>query len=57
MTKYGLKNRTRISNAVDTSLYERLSEHSKITGIPISKALDRSIAMYLKSVEKKAARE
>lgn len=57
MTKYGLKNRTRISNAVDTSLYERLSEHSKITGIPISKELDRSIAMYLKSVEKKAARE
>ena len=56
MTKYGLKNRTRISNAIDTSLYNRLIEHANITGIPISKALDRSIEMYLKSVEKKATR-
>ena len=48
MNKYGLKNRTRISNAVDNELYAKLIELSKKTMIPISKLLDKSIELVLK---------
>ena len=43
----GLKNRTPISNAVDTKLYEQLQQLSKDTMIPISKLLDRAIELVL----------
>lgn len=52
MNKYGLKNRTRISNAVDTSLYNKLMELSKETMIPVSKLLDKSIELLLKEYKK-----
>jgi hypothetical protein len=48
----GLKNRTPISNAVDTKLYEHLKQLSKDTMIPISKLLDRGIELVLKEYEK-----
>lgn len=48
----GLKNRIAISNAIDKSLYEKLKQYSNDTGIPISKLLDKSIAMFLESVER-----
>lgn len=51
-TNRGLKNRTAISTAVDTELYKRLKEYSERTSIPISKLIDKSIAMYLDSVKK-----
>lgn len=51
-TNRGLKNRTAISTAVDKDLYKRLKDYSEETGIPISKLFDKSIAMYLESVEK-----
>lgn len=44
----GLKNRTPISNAVDTKLYEQLQQLSKNTMIPISKLLDKGIELILK---------
>jgi len=43
----GLKNRTPISNAVDTKLYEQLQQLSKDTMIPISKLLDKAIELVL----------
>jgi len=48
-TNYGLKNRTRISNALDTNLYTKLQELSKTTQIPISKLLDNAVTMLLES--------
>lgn len=48
----GLKNRTPISNAVDTKLYEKLKQLSKDTMIPMSKLLDRGIELVLKEYEK-----
>lgn len=50
----GLKNRTPISNAVDTKLYEQLKQLSKDTMIPISKLLDKAIELVLKEYEKPA---
>lgn len=47
----GLKNRTAISTAVDKEIYKRLKEYSEKTSIPISKLIDKAIAMYLKTVE------
>lgn len=47
----GLKNRTAISTAVDKELYKRLKEYSEKTSIPISKLIDKAIAMYLETVE------
>jgi len=44
----GLKNRTPISNAVDTKLYERLKQLSEDTMIPISRLLDKAIELVLK---------
>ncbi len=48
----GLKNRTPISNAVDTKLYEQLKQLSNDTMIPISKLLDRAIELVLKEYKK-----
>ena len=45
--KYGLKNRTRISNAVDNDLYRQLKELSNDTKIPISKLLDEAIKLLI----------
>lgn len=47
MNKYGLKNRTRISNAIDTKLYTKLQQLSKETQIPLSKLLDNAIKLLL----------
>lgn len=44
----GLKNRTPISNAVDTTLFEQLKQLSQETMIPMSKLLDRGIELVLK---------
>lgn len=49
----GLKNRTAISNAVDKEIYEKLRKYSEETGIPISKLLDKSISMFLQSLERR----
>lgn len=51
MQNRGLKNRIAISNAIDKELYERLKKHSDETGIPMSKVLDKAIAMYLNSLK------
>lgn len=48
----GLKNRVAISNAVDKELYTKLKEYSKKTSIPLSKLLDKAIAMFLETVDK-----
>lgn len=50
-TNRGLKNRTAISTAIDNELYKRLKAYSEKTSIPISKLIDKAIAMYLKTVE------
>ena len=47
----GLKNRAAISTAIDKDLYRRLKEYSEKTSIPISKLIDKAIAMYLDTVE------
>lgn len=46
----GLKNRIAISNAVDKELYAKLKAYSEETSIPMSKLLDKAIALFLKSV-------
>jgi hypothetical protein len=51
--KYGLVNRTKISNAIDTKLYGKLTELSKETMIPISKLLDKAITLLLDEYDKK----
>ncbi len=48
----GLINRTAISNAVDTKLWEELKKYSEETSIPISKLLDKSIELFLMTVSK-----
>ena len=50
-TNRGLKNRTAISTAIDKELYAKLKEYSDKTSIPISKLIDKAIAMYLEAVE------
>ena len=52
MANKDLKNRIPIGSAVDKILYEELKEYSKDTGIPISKLLDKSISLFLKSTKK-----
>jgi len=52
MANKELKTRTPFSNAVDTLLLERLKNYSVETSIPISKLLDKSISLFLKSVNK-----
>lgn len=51
MANKNLKNRTPIGSAIDKKIYEELKLYSKKTGIPISKLLDKSIELYLKSVK------
>lgn len=41
--KRGLKNRTTLSNAVKTELYESLRDLSSETKVPISRLLDEAI--------------
>lgn len=53
MNNRGLKNRTPISNAVKTELYEKLKELSNKTMIPISKLLDRGIELALEEYNRK----
>lgn len=48
----GLKNRTPISNAVDTLLFEQLKQLSEETMIPMSRLLDRGIELVLKEYDK-----
>ncbi|TCU72830.1 ribbon-helix-helix protein [Tissierella praeacuta] len=48
----GLKNRTPISNAVDTKLYEQLKALSEETMIPMSRLLDKGIELVLKEYGK-----
>ena len=52
MNNRGLKNRTAVSNAIDTELWDKLKAYSEETGIPISKLLDKAIVLFLKSVNK-----
>lgn len=52
MANKELKTRTPISNAVDTILWEKLKSYSQETGIPMSKLLDKSIILFLKSVNR-----
>ncbi len=42
----------RISSSMETPLYVKLKAYSEETGIPISKLLDRSIAMFLESIKR-----
>lgn len=49
--KYGLTTRIRISNAIDKETWKRLKDYSNKTSIPVSKLLDKSIQMYLDSIE------
>lgn len=53
MSKYGLTNRTRISNAVDSELYKQLTDLSKQTMIPVSKLLDRAVQLVLEEYKRK----
>ena len=46
-----LKNRTAISTAIENELYKRLKVYSEKTSIPISKLIDKAIAMYLETVD------
>jgi hypothetical protein len=52
MKNRGLKNRTAISNAIDTELWNKLKVYSEETGIPISRLLDKAIKLFLKSANK-----
>jgi len=52
--KHGLKTRTRISNAIDTELLEKLKQLSKETMVPLSKLLDKGIELVLKEYEEPA---
>lgn len=51
MANKDLKTRTPISNAVNTQLLNELKTYSKETRIPISKLLDKSIELFLKSTK------
>ena len=42
-----LKNRTKIGSAIDTELYNKLTELSEKTRIPISKLLDEALSDLL----------
>lgn len=48
----GLKNRTPISNAVDTKLWIKFQQLSKETRIPQSKLLDEAIELLLEKYSK-----
>ena len=48
MNKRGLKNRTPISNSINTELLIKLKKLSSDTLIPMSKLLDKAIELVLK---------
>lgn len=48
----GLKNRVAISNAIDRELYTKLKAYSEETSIPMSKLLDKAIALYLDKIRR-----
>ncbi|AXI07882.1 hypothetical protein CUC15_02320 [Oceanobacillus zhaokaii] len=52
-----LKNRTRISNAVDKDLWNKMQELSKTTQVPISKLLDNAIKLLLESYKEKKGKK
>lgn len=47
----GLKTRTVVSNAIDTTLWEKLKDYSNETSIPLSKLLDKSIGNFLEELK------
>lgn len=49
-----LKNRIRISNAVDKELFQKLKDLSERTKVPMSRLLDRGIELVIKEYEKPA---
>lgn len=51
MANQQLKNREAIGSAVDKELLTQLRQYSKVTGIPISRLLDRAITLLLESVK------
>lgn len=51
MPKDELKNRVRFSTTLDIDIEKRLKEYSKQTSIPISKIVDKALAMYLENVK------
>lgn len=51
MANKDLKTRTPISNSVKTEIWIEFKAYAKETGIPISKLLDKSIELLLKSVK------
>lgn len=51
MPKDELKNRVRFSTTLDIDIEKRLKEYSKQTLIPISKIVDKALAMYLENVK------
>lgn len=53
MARRDLKNRTPLGSAIDTSLYHKLKQYSKESGVPVSKLLDKAIEQYLEVVKKR----
>lgn len=51
MSSSNLKNRTAISNAIDTKLWNKLKEYSIKSHVPLSKLLDMAIEEFLKSTK------
>ena len=47
-----LKNRTRFSTTLDNEIYRKLKEYSRKTDVPITKVMDKAIAMYLQNIDK-----
>ena len=47
-----LKTRSPIGSTIYNELLNQLRVHSKESGVPISRLLDRAIKMYLESVRK-----
>ena len=50
--KYGLKNRIRISNAIDKDLYAQLKSISDETMVPMSKLMDKAISLLIAEYHK-----
>lgn len=46
-----LKNRTAMCSSIDIELYQKLQEYSKLSGIPISKLLDKAIILLFQSLD------
>lgn len=54
MAKYRkLKNRTAMSVTLENEICERLKEYSDKTSVPITRILDKAVAMYLDSIKEK----